>query len=446
MVVNHVPGFSYDGMGNVTLDNLANNYTYDAEGHGMESARNTPAVVALMQNLNASSTMRFARVFLLFLLGWSPQWFYAAQSKPPGCATPLWSVELIKGLDAARTPTRPFLMDENRAGITFLDNDRVIAYEVTVDTGKFSSREGPDISSPFRLHAYFLDVTSGRIGFSKEWGTSAHESFIQDASGGFLVRTGNLLRFYSKDLAEVQQMPLPHPDPYEGWEVRTSPSGKTILVNHYIREKKRRLDVSRFELLDGSTFQVKQSWTESPSLKEGDVYSISDTAMIKHQYDHGTYYTILSQFGSKLWKPVWKESEENCGSTFVTDGLFVFGCRQLSLVTTKGAVLMMDSFGKGESRNWKIATAQNGQALAISLNRSKGTDFWDTGKGIRLVATHLVVYDLFRKTRVLTVDVDPLPKNDYDFALSPDGSKLAVLNDHKVSVYSCQTSQASGPP
>ncbi len=25
-------GFSYDGMGNVTLDNLSNSYTYDAEG------------------------------------------------------------------------------------------------------------------------------------------------------------------------------------------------------------------------------------------------------------------------------------------------------------------------------------------------------------------------------------------------------------------------------
>jgi hypothetical protein len=34
------------------------------------------------------------------------------------------------------------------------------------------------------------------------------------------------------------------------------------------------------------------------------------------------------------------------------------------------------------------------------------------------------------------VDVAPLPRNDYDFALSPDGAKLAVLNDRTVSVYS----------
>ena len=31
-------GFSYDGMGNVTLDNLGNSYTYDAEGRPLTAA------------------------------------------------------------------------------------------------------------------------------------------------------------------------------------------------------------------------------------------------------------------------------------------------------------------------------------------------------------------------------------------------------------------------
>jgi len=35
---NHVPGFSYDGMGNVTKDNLGNAYVYDAEGRPVTAA------------------------------------------------------------------------------------------------------------------------------------------------------------------------------------------------------------------------------------------------------------------------------------------------------------------------------------------------------------------------------------------------------------------------
>jgi RHS repeat-associated protein len=38
VVVNHVPGFSYDGMGNVKVDNLSNNYTCDAEGRPISAA------------------------------------------------------------------------------------------------------------------------------------------------------------------------------------------------------------------------------------------------------------------------------------------------------------------------------------------------------------------------------------------------------------------------
>jgi hypothetical protein len=40
--------------------------------------------------------------------------------------------------------------------------------------------------------------------------------------------------------------------------------------------------------------------------------------------------------------------------------------------------------------------------------------------------------------RVLALDVMPLPKNIYAFALSPDGSKLAILHDDIVSLYDCK--------
>jgi hypothetical protein len=52
------------------------------------------------------------------------------------------------------------------------------------------------------------------------------------------------------------------------------------------------------------------------------------------------------------------------------------------------------------------------------------------------LALNIAVFDIARKTGVLKGKVDPLPRNDYDFALSPDGTKLAVLNDRVLSVYS----------
>jgi hypothetical protein len=52
----------------------------------------------------------------------------------------------------------------------------------------------------------------------------------------------------------------------------------------------------------------------------------------------------------------------------------------------------------------------------------------------RMLATGIQVFDLLLKKRVVIADVSPLPKYDYGFALSADGSKLAILNDRRVTV------------
>jgi hypothetical protein len=117
----------------------------------------------------------------------------------------------------------------------------------------------------------------------------------------------------------------------------------------------------------------------------------------------------------------------------VTDSSFVYGCKEFSFVSG-GQVLMKEFFDKGEHPvPGKLAVTQDGRFVAISLQRIKG-GFLDTER--HTAAMHVTVYDLSLKKRALTVDIAPLPKNDYDFALSPDGSKLAILNDRKVSVCS----------
>jgi hypothetical protein len=45
------------------------------------------------------------------------------------------------------------------------------------------------------------------------------------------------------------------------------------------------------------------------------------------------------------------------------------------------------------------------------------------------------IYDLTQQKRILRVPVEPIPEVDFDFALSPDGSQLAVLNGRQVLMY-----------
>ena len=49
--------------------------------------------------------------------------------------------------------------------------------------------------------------------------------------------------------------------------------------------------------------------------------------------------------------------------------------------------------------------------------------------------TRILVYDTALRKRIASVQVDPIPKKDYDFALAPDGSKLVVMIDSQLKAY-----------
>src|SRR5580704_8343058 len=99
----------------------------------------------------------------LLISGWS----CAAQPKPNDCHVPLWSADVVQDPTLRRTPARAKLIDSSRAGVKFLDNDRLVVYEVDLQTSQLSSRESPNMSSPFRLRASILDARSGKKQLSK---------------------------------------------------------------------------------------------------------------------------------------------------------------------------------------------------------------------------------------------------------------------------------------
>lgn len=63
-------------------------------------------------------------------------------------------------------------------------------------------------------------------------------------------------------------------------------------------------------------------------------------------------------------------------------------------MSTDGALVFEDTFSKGEALARHVAVARDGSTVAVTLDRTKGSDFWDTGHGIKLVATYILVYDL----------------------------------------------------
>jgi hypothetical protein len=257
---------------------------------------------------------------------------------------------------------------------------------------------------------------------------------VQVTKDKILLRTGTALRLLSSDLIEERQLALPHPDPYEGWETLTSPDGETLILNHYMRANRR--NFSELELLDGKTLDIKNRRTTTPSVM-GEAFASSNTTIAINEDQRRPSHIILSTFDDTVWKHLWNVPETGCVGrfTFVDDATIAYACRRkLWSVPLTGQPVLVESFQKGESLgpDSKFSVSQDGESLAMLLENF--SDPWDTG--IRVKAMHIAIYDFRNNKRRITIDITPLPKTDFDLALSPDGSKLAVLNDRTVTVYS----------
>jgi hypothetical protein len=366
----------------------------------------------------------------------------ATQSPSVDSPIPLWSTpDFGMGSPNSSTLTQlkdryQGLLDTNRAGIAFLDDKHVIVHEVEVDPTQLSSRRSPDISSPFRLHAILLDVGSGKLSLSKEWGTRAHESSVYVTNGGALLQTGNILRLLrSTDLEEYQKMALPEPPCI--YIVSVSTSQKTVMLNCIDQ----RANVIHFDVLDGSTLKASYSWSESPALYH--YSSISDTGIAA--VDFNKPKIIASEFGSKRWNSIGEGNGTvpNLSAfpnlpTLVSDELLVDDRSKFLLISIDGRLLMTSqppTKDKISPEVRKIVVAQGGGFVAVASQNIDVRTHLFTEASMRILSVDVAVYDLTLKQCVLNVEIAPLPTNDYDLALSPDGSMLAILDDRKISVY-----------
>lgn len=337
--------------------------------------------------------------------------------------------------------------DMGNSGLSFDGNEKLLVYGVE-RTGQLSSRESPEISSAFQLHLSLLDARSGRLILSRDWGTRLYKSDLQVTAGGVLVQTGGVFRMYSSDLRQVRGLPIPH-DPNGSFFASISASGKTIMVSHYFRKDDNY--ISHIYVLDAATLKVRYSWDQYPPLFHA---SLSDNKFAESRGG----VMIVTEFGSTNPTkviPVITNKKPGCaagviGPKVISDAwMLQRDCKQVLLWGDPGdEPEPLDAFnGSGvtaapgtacksysPAMSAKVAIASdNPQFVALTLPDLKIKKPLLAERRTCLDELVIAVYDLSLKKTILTLSVDPLPT---DFALSPDGSMLAVLNGGNVSVYS----------
>jgi len=362
----------------------------------------------------------------------------AAQEAPGASVSLLWSQDLVPALRRTKSGMGRL------SGVTFLDDTRLIAYAVDQDLSQLSSRISPEVSSSFRLHAWVVDATSGKVEAHREWGTRRQDSDVEATAGGLLVKTGGIVRLYSPDLAQARELPL-ELDPNGLYFTSVSITGRSIAVSHYFQAAQRW--ISHVDVLDANTLRIRYSWNQYPPVFG---FSMADE----------TFQTIsLRRVGIAAFehpgrsKLLLDEIKERCaadpgGGMVSEQSILRRECNEVVLLDAGGSSYSLGPFN-GRGSRWaggnnctpfgtyyRAAVASKGRFVALELPDLKIKKPLLAEWSTCVSGLAIAVYDLALKKRVITVKVDPLPMNDYHFALSPDASKLAILNDRNVSVYS----------
>lgn len=310
--------------------------------------------------------------------------------------------------------------DDAPGGVSFLDEKSVLTYHV-VSTAELAQRHNLAEAGSHRLDVQIFDLASSRMLRQKSWPTRRNWSFALGTARGFLVRRENELASYNANFEQVAQI-LIAPQTGGVSLVRISPSGETVMVNKLSRF------ASEIDIYDATTLRSRYSFQLRPS----NSYSTSDTALISP--DIANQHVLLRPFESDSWKEVGVPARRGCVASpvFATDSTIVNALCDVLVLSTSGRVLLRDL--PQQTSNDEIAISRSGQFIAVALATGKGGGFWDTN--IRTVALNVSVYSIEKQRSILNVPLSPMPVKNCDFALSPDGSKLAILSDGDLSVYS----------
>jgi hypothetical protein len=309
-------------------------------------------------------------------------------------------------------------------GIVFPASDETVCYFVTETQNlQLGHRGNLDDSAPFGLELVAFDLKTGALRFRRELPARPHfTSVALNNDRELLVRSGDTLRLYSSDFKILKERLL-ETKQYDRWILQVSPSGSTMLLEHYspFDTYDEILSTTSFE----SLFAFKVQWFP--------VSSVTDEVLLKAVPDRNQ---ILTRNFSGPWQEIPTPKLISCvfNPVLVSDSEVLNACgQQVTLISRSGQILMQDTLDKKEHLEQLISVTPDGRLAAVSARQNKG-GFMDF-TSIKRSHTRILIYDLKLRRRVFSVPVEPIPQRDYDFGLAPEGDRLVIMTDSIVKTF-----------
>jgi len=322
-------------------------------------------------------------------------------------------------------PPRVVFTDDNTIVVTFMHS-----LSKTEPEGQSSFME------PIALEALFFDARDGHTGKRLQWQARRDAGEFKPAyDGGFLVHASDKLMSYSADLKRIHERILIPPAAVNEkksylqreWRIYDVPGGRTAVLR--FRDERHFTDIwINVDRLDEDIF------SDEPQFPGPGVFAEDARFAVEN---HGAYPTLSSQ--SLVWErgKGWREiPARGAGQTFLADNLLLVCSfrRACQVIGRDGNVIFQCPLTQAEPSNLLVRRNLDGTRFAIidthrAIPIVQKRDFFDWSFEIK-------IGDVKRREMVAVVKLGTHDARQVDAALSPDGSRLAVLAESNLSVYS----------
>lgn len=315
-------------------------------------------------------------------------------------------------------------------------------------------RAGPTGDTVRRIHAVVLDLSSQKVVSSADWDLQDQEAYLWQLSDNrLLVHVGTELRVLSEGMNVEKRVPLDGPLAF----VRISPNGDWIAVA-VIHERhspelhaKLREALGRgpdedvqIRILD-KNFQTVAQATSSLAIMPPILLNEGQVQLVVTAEKHYRLLMLPWQ-GDSVSLASFQSSCLPSVSSFAPDLLFVATCAPLSgthdyrVLRPNGVVLM---HGRSDPQDLGPAVLGNGQTFAVKiLHSTRAVVEGSVFHGSDLDYTEVRLYRSEDGRRITAIHLGTPPPSRGGFALSSDGSQLAILSGSKLNLFSLPFSSA----
>lgn len=315
--------------------------------------------------------------------------------------------------------------------------------------------EGQDWRTASRqLEAFFVSAKDGRLLSKRVWPTSVRGAGSDDqdsesrliplSDGRFLVLANHTMLLYGSNLELLRQKKLGPSTPGDLWSAQSVAGGHKIFLRHQSASEQQTVYfwIDPDTLLSLAQMSGPPGKNFSTAVTGGDDFVLTVPGLSGHGMTIGMVMAGLDGATKIIC------SDELCGEggwlVLSSSRVAISGRHGIGVVDVERGLLWSQRIPSTSSPNdfefGDIETSMCGNRFAIWATAYHKT-FFD---GVKLSQSPtLLLYDTTSSHNLFSIPVDR-QTGDFDFALSPDGSEIAIFDGTRVRLYAVDATPRMG--